>query len=114
MVPVRQLREPLLSPDPDEEEWLLTRGFGEKQNDSRHRAADGALSFFFESLGCKVESWDYVPTNMNRMAGLYDLAQILGSGITIQNVARELHASERILYNDLVAELAGSRLLRGW
>lgn len=49
-------------------------------------AADGALSFFFESLGCKVESWDYVPTNMNRMAGLYDLAQILGSGITIQNV----------------------------
>jgi hypothetical protein len=49
-------------------------------------AADGALSFFFESLGFNVECWDYAPTNINRMSGLYDLAQMLGSGITIQNI----------------------------
>lgn len=49
-------------------------------------AADGALSFFFEFLDFHVECWDHAPTNINGMAGLYDLARTLRSGITIQDI----------------------------
>jgi tRNA (mo5U34)-methyltransferase len=49
-------------------------------------AADGALSFFFESLGFDVESWDHAGTNMNRMEGLRALAGVLNSKITIRDV----------------------------
>jgi len=49
-------------------------------------AADGALSFFFESLGFDVECWDHAATNINNMAGLYDLSRTLDSHIAIQNM----------------------------
>jgi tRNA (mo5U34)-methyltransferase len=49
-------------------------------------AADGALSFFLESLGYRVEAWDHSGTNMNRMQGLRSLAQVLGSQVHIQDV----------------------------
>jgi hypothetical protein len=49
-------------------------------------AADGALSFFLESLGYRLEAWDHSGTNMNRMQGLRSLAQTLGSQVHIQDV----------------------------
>jgi hypothetical protein len=49
-------------------------------------AADGALSFFLESLGYRVEAWDNSGTNLNRMQGLRSLAQAFGSGVNIQDV----------------------------
>jgi len=49
-------------------------------------AADGALSFFFESLGYKVHAWDHAATNINRMQGLRTLAKVLGSQVLIQEV----------------------------
>jgi tRNA (mo5U34)-methyltransferase len=49
-------------------------------------AADGALSFFLESLGYRVDAWDNSGTNMNRMQGLRSLAQSLGSQVHIQDV----------------------------
>jgi|ERR1700722_11117520 len=49
-------------------------------------AADGALSFFLESLGYPVEAWDHSGTNMNRMQGLRSLARVLGSQVQIQDV----------------------------
>jgi tRNA (mo5U34)-methyltransferase len=49
-------------------------------------AADGALSFFLESLGYRVEAWDNSGTNMNRMQGLRSLARSLGSQVHIQDV----------------------------
>jgi tRNA (mo5U34)-methyltransferase len=49
-------------------------------------AADGALSFFLESLGYRVEAWDHSGTNLNRMQGLRSLAQTLGSQVHIQDI----------------------------
>jgi len=48
--------------------------------------ADGALSFFFESLGFDVECWDHPATNINGMAALQDLRRTLSSGVSIQNI----------------------------
>jgi tRNA (mo5U34)-methyltransferase len=49
-------------------------------------AADGALSFFFESLGYRVEAWDNSATNINRLQGLHALARSLGSQVRIEDV----------------------------
>lgn len=49
-------------------------------------AADGALSFFLESLGYNIDCWDCSSTNMNRMRGLDSLAKILGSKVEIHDV----------------------------
>jgi hypothetical protein len=49
-------------------------------------AADGALSFFFESIGFDVECWDHADTNINGMAALHDLTRPLGSQIAIKNI----------------------------
>src|SRR5271170_2743811 len=44
-------------------------------------AADGALSFFLESLGYRVDACDCSATNINRMQGLRALATALGSQV---------------------------------
>ncbi|HEY6390655.1 MAG TPA: methyltransferase domain-containing protein [Bryobacteraceae bacterium] len=49
-------------------------------------AADGALSFFLESLGYRVDACDHAGTNINRMQGLRTLASILGSRIEIHDL----------------------------
>jgi 2-polyprenyl-3-methyl-5-hydroxy-6-metoxy-1,4-benzoquinol methylase len=49
-------------------------------------AADGALSFFFESLGFDVECWDHAATNMNGMAALHDIGRTLGSRVATKNI----------------------------
>jgi tRNA (mo5U34)-methyltransferase len=49
-------------------------------------AADGALSFFLESLGYQVHAVDYAGTNLNRMAGIRSLALALRSGIHIHDI----------------------------
>jgi 2-polyprenyl-3-methyl-5-hydroxy-6-metoxy-1,4-benzoquinol methylase len=49
-------------------------------------AADGALSFFFESLGFDVECLDHAATNINGMAALRDLGRVLGSRIAIRDI----------------------------
>jgi len=46
-------------------------------------AADGALSFYFESLGLPVHAIDFSGTNMNRMEGIRALATQLGSAVKI-------------------------------
>jgi SAM-dependent methyltransferase len=48
-------------------------------------AADGALSFFLESLGFNVHAVDFSGSNMNRMQGLRRLAGHFGSRIEIQD-----------------------------
>jgi tRNA (mo5U34)-methyltransferase len=48
--------------------------------------ADGALAFFFESLGHRVHACDYAGTNMNRMEGVRRLASGLESKIEIEDV----------------------------
>src|SRR5260370_21166468 len=49
-------------------------------------AADGALSFFLESLGYRVHACDHAGTNINRMQGLRTLATAFGSGIEIHDM----------------------------
>jgi hypothetical protein len=49
-------------------------------------AADGALSFFFESLGNTVHSYDYSGSNINRMQAVRLLASLLHSSIQISDV----------------------------
>jgi tRNA (mo5U34)-methyltransferase len=49
-------------------------------------AADGALSFFLESLGYRVHACDHSGTNINRMRGLRTLAAALGSSIEIHDI----------------------------
>lgn len=46
-------------------------------------AADGALSFFLESLGYRVHACDYSGTNVNRMQAIRIMASELTSGIEI-------------------------------
>lgn len=45
--------------------------------------ADGALAFFFESLGCKVQVIDYAPTNYNNLRGVKLLKENLSSSVHI-------------------------------
>ncbi len=49
-------------------------------------AADGALSFFLESLGYEVHAFDHQATNINRMRGLRLIAAKLGSQVQIRDV----------------------------
>jgi len=49
-------------------------------------AADGALSFFFESLGFSAHAIDHAGKNMNRMEGIRLLRQKLGSNVQIRDV----------------------------
>jgi hypothetical protein len=49
-------------------------------------AADGALSFFFESLGYRVHAFDHAPSNINHMQGIRALARRLDSGIQIEDI----------------------------
>lgn len=49
-------------------------------------AADGALSFFFESLGNAVHSYDYSGSNINRMQAIRLLASHLHSSVEISDV----------------------------
>ena len=49
-------------------------------------AADGALSFFLESLGYRIHACDHAGTNINRMQGLRTLATAFGSGIEIHDM----------------------------
>ena len=49
-------------------------------------AADGALSFFLESLGHQVHACDYAGTNINRMQGIRTIAAELMSKIKIHDI----------------------------
>ncbi|MFY9725403.1 MAG: methyltransferase domain-containing protein [Bryobacteraceae bacterium] len=49
-------------------------------------AADGALSFYLESLGFQVHAVDHAGSNMNGMQGIRALHQQLGSNIEIMDV----------------------------
>jgi len=49
-------------------------------------AADGALSFFLESLGYRVHACDHSGTNINRMQGLRTLATAFSSSIEIHDM----------------------------
>jgi SAM-dependent methyltransferase len=49
-------------------------------------AADGALTFFFESLGWRVQSWDHSGTNINRMQAIHALASALTSQADIRDI----------------------------
>src|SRR5437016_6192908 len=49
-------------------------------------AADGALSFFLESLGYQVHACDHAGTNLNRMSGIRSLAPVLRSRIEIHDI----------------------------
>ncbi len=48
--------------------------------------ADGALAFFFESLGFTVHACDHSGTNMNRMQGVILAAAALGSKVEIEDI----------------------------
>lgn len=48
--------------------------------------ADGALAFFLESLGHKVEFIDHAPTNMNGLQGVRRLKEALHSQVEIHDV----------------------------
>ena len=48
--------------------------------------ADGALSFFFESLGSKVHAVDHLPTNYNAMRGITELRAALHSSIEVHAI----------------------------
>ncbi len=47
---------------------------------------DGALAFFFESLGFRVHARDYADTNINRMEGVRTIAAALNSSVEIQDI----------------------------
>jgi SAM-dependent methyltransferase len=49
-------------------------------------AADGALSFFWESLGYRVDAFDFSGCNINRLQGLRALASHFKSTICIHDV----------------------------
>lgn len=48
--------------------------------------ADGELSFFLESLGCKAQVIDYAPTNNNNLRGVKLLKETLLSSVEIREV----------------------------
>jgi hypothetical protein len=48
--------------------------------------ADGALAFFFESLGYAVHACDHSGTNINRMDGVRRVAAALGSQVEIEDI----------------------------
>jgi 2-polyprenyl-3-methyl-5-hydroxy-6-metoxy-1,4-benzoquinol methylase len=45
---------------------------------------DGDLSFFFESLGCRVKAIDHPATNYNRTLGFRTLGAALGSSVELE------------------------------
>lgn len=45
---------------------------------------DGALSFFFESLGCRAQAIDSPATNYNRTLGFQRLKAALGSAVDFE------------------------------
>jgi SAM-dependent methyltransferase len=47
---------------------------------------DGALSFFMESLGCRVDAIDNPPTNHSGMQGVRRLKEALGSSVEIHQM----------------------------
>ena len=47
---------------------------------------DGALSFFMESLGCRVDAIDNPPTNHSGMQGVRRLKEALGSNVEIHQM----------------------------
>jgi SAM-dependent methyltransferase len=47
---------------------------------------DGALSFFMESLGCRVDAIDNPPTNHSSMQGVRRLKEALGSSVEIHQM----------------------------
>ena len=49
-------------------------------------AADGALSFFLESLGHRAHAIDHSGTSINRMQGIHALAKELGSQVHIRDI----------------------------
>jgi len=49
-------------------------------------AADGALSFFLESLGYRVDAVDFSGSNINGMQGLRKLAAHFGSRVQIRDI----------------------------
>ena len=49
-------------------------------------AADGALSFFFESLGYRVHACDNSGTNINRLLGIRAIASNLSSNIEVHDI----------------------------
>src|SRR5580698_8840089 len=48
--------------------------------------ADGALAFFFESLGFTVHACDHSGTNINRMQGIQLVAAALKSHVEIEDI----------------------------
>lgn len=62
-------------------------------------AADGALSFFLESLGHTVHACDHSGTNVNRMQGIRILAGALGSHIEIVDVDVDAQVDLRSQYS---------------
>ncbi len=49
-------------------------------------AADGALSFYFESLGHRCDIYDHAPTNMNGLEGARTLKRLLNSEVNIFDI----------------------------
>jgi tRNA (mo5U34)-methyltransferase len=47
---------------------------------------DGAVSFFLESLGCRVEAVDSPATNINEMQGVRKLREALGSRVQVHSM----------------------------
>jgi tRNA (mo5U34)-methyltransferase len=47
---------------------------------------DGDIAFFLESLGARVDTVDYAPTNYNAMVGVRTLKRLLKSGIAIHTI----------------------------
>jgi 2-polyprenyl-3-methyl-5-hydroxy-6-metoxy-1,4-benzoquinol methylase len=47
---------------------------------------DGALSFFFESLGCEVRAMDNLNTNHNHMRGFTELGSALNSSVELEMI----------------------------
>jgi SAM-dependent methyltransferase len=67
---------------------------------------DGALSFFMESLGCRVDAIDNPPTNHSGMRGVRKLKEALGSAV-------EIHAMDIDAQFELPKERYGLTLLLG-
>jgi hypothetical protein len=100
---LRRLRGELATPDPG---WYPWDSFGnvnllDRLLTGRHRylqpligdlpmfdlgCGDGDLSFFFESLGCRVCAIDNPPTNYNLMAGVEVLKRALDSSVRIESL----------------------------
>jgi 2-polyprenyl-3-methyl-5-hydroxy-6-metoxy-1,4-benzoquinol methylase len=67
---------------------------------------DGALSYFMESLGCRVDAIDNPPTNHSGMRGVRKLKEALGSNVAIHQMDIDAHF-------DLPSQRYGLTLLLG-